>query len=314
VNLLDSSHRRRASSGTEQLHRVFSFAMPTAHTRQEHAHAQAHIVVDLTAGLGTDGFVLAAGGVPVVLCERQPVLFHLLADAVRRLRHTSPNSQQPGSAHAHAPAPASAAPAAPAALAAVGRRMSVLLLDATSGPTAVEQLLHHAHAHAHAQALAAPHAGPDSHTQKQQQQQQQRQQQEEHGQRRSVVSVYLDPMYPAGSVGRRSAVKKGAQMLRRLADSGSAQQRQANESALLRTALEIVRRNTSDNNSNNSSSNSSGSGSASGRKGGGRVVVKRPVGAPPLAGVPPSSSRSRSRTHRYDIYMPAEVRWEGAGE
>lgn len=40
--------------------------------------------VDATAGLGTDGFLLAAAGFHVLLCEADPVIGVLLADAVAR--------------------------------------------------------------------------------------------------------------------------------------------------------------------------------------------------------------------------------------
>ena len=50
-------------------------------------------VLDLTAGLGRDGLVLAAAlaGRKVLLCERHPVLFHLLRDAIDRIRESHPD-------------------------------------------------------------------------------------------------------------------------------------------------------------------------------------------------------------------------------
>ncbi len=42
-------------------------------------------VLDATAGLGTDGFVLASLGCTVHLVEKNPIIFALLEDAVRRL-------------------------------------------------------------------------------------------------------------------------------------------------------------------------------------------------------------------------------------
>ena len=41
-------------------------------------------VVDATAGLGEDSFLLAAAGFSVVLCERDPIVAALLDDALRR--------------------------------------------------------------------------------------------------------------------------------------------------------------------------------------------------------------------------------------
>lgn len=43
-------------------------------------------IVDATAGLGRDGFILAALGFKVTLLERSPVLFILLKDALERAR------------------------------------------------------------------------------------------------------------------------------------------------------------------------------------------------------------------------------------
>ena len=260
VDFLDSAHRRRARKAkggkglpSESLHKVFSFASPPhaqlVSPALDGTRAHAHVVVDLTAGLGTDAFVLAAAGLPVVLCGRQPVLFHLLDDALKRLRGgVEKEGEEEGGQEE-------------AALRAIGRRMHVLQLDATTGPDSLVTL----------QSALATHASssPPPH-----------------------VSVYLDPMYPDGVVGKRAAVKKGAQMLRRLVPNLSTEQRQRDEEALLRTALALA----------SSSSRNTWRGGKSGR-----VVVKRPKGAPPLAGVGPSSS-SATRTHRFDVYMPAEVR------
>lgn len=43
--------------------------------------------VDATAGLGEDGFLLAASGFDVTLCEADPVIAALLADALERAAH-----------------------------------------------------------------------------------------------------------------------------------------------------------------------------------------------------------------------------------
>jgi len=47
-------------------------------------HGATPIVVDATAGLGKDSFVLATLGCRVVMCERSPALAALLQDALRR--------------------------------------------------------------------------------------------------------------------------------------------------------------------------------------------------------------------------------------
>lgn len=41
-------------------------------------------ILDVTAGLGRDAFVLAALGCDVVMCERSPVIFALLEDGLKR--------------------------------------------------------------------------------------------------------------------------------------------------------------------------------------------------------------------------------------
>ncbi len=47
-------------------------------------------VVDATAGLGRDAFILAALGAEVALVERHPVIAALLADGLERARHSHP--------------------------------------------------------------------------------------------------------------------------------------------------------------------------------------------------------------------------------
>lgn len=49
-------------------------------------------VIDATAGLGRDAFVLAAAGSTVHACERNPVLFTLLQDGLNRAR-TTPDAE-----------------------------------------------------------------------------------------------------------------------------------------------------------------------------------------------------------------------------
>ena len=47
-------------------------------------------VIDLTAGLGRDGFMLASSGYNVCMLERNPVIFYLLSDAIQRLHDSNP--------------------------------------------------------------------------------------------------------------------------------------------------------------------------------------------------------------------------------
>ena len=47
-------------------------------------------VIDLTAGLGRDSFILASAGYRVCMLERNPVLYYLLSDAINRLYAVNP--------------------------------------------------------------------------------------------------------------------------------------------------------------------------------------------------------------------------------
>ena len=73
------------------------FDRPAASRRQQSPHrelvvqaarlrraGESPLVVDATAGLGRDGFLLAAAGFRVVLCERNPVVAALLRDGLAR--------------------------------------------------------------------------------------------------------------------------------------------------------------------------------------------------------------------------------------
>lgn len=48
-------------------------------------------IIDATAGLGRDAFILASSGADVLMLERHPILAAMLADAIRRLESTSEN-------------------------------------------------------------------------------------------------------------------------------------------------------------------------------------------------------------------------------
>eukprot|EP01036_Dinobryon_divergens_P029193 gene29193-38260_t len=77
----------------------FQFRMSRSSPAEEllcKAVGPALTVLDLTAGLGRDGLVLAASmpGRRVLLFERNPVLFHLLRDAIVRLRRENPDLAQ----------------------------------------------------------------------------------------------------------------------------------------------------------------------------------------------------------------------------
>lgn len=74
-----SAHRRKFGGGRGQ-----SIAKAVG---LKHGHMPT--VVDGTAGLGRDAFVLASLGCKVILCERHPVVHALLADGLRRAAQDS---------------------------------------------------------------------------------------------------------------------------------------------------------------------------------------------------------------------------------
>ncbi len=74
LNWLDPAVRRRVQGGRRQ---------PLARAAGLH-HGSDGRILDATGGMGRDGFVLAALGARVTLCERNPVLYFLLDDARRR--------------------------------------------------------------------------------------------------------------------------------------------------------------------------------------------------------------------------------------
>lgn len=93
----------------------------------------------------------------------------------------------------------------------------------------------------------------------------------------SADVVYIDPMYPAEKVGRKSLVKKETQILHHLLGHCEGSD-DTNNARLLATALTIATE---------------------------RVVVKRPLRSENLAGAHPHSSLVGS-THRFDCYMKSQ--------
>ncbi len=184
-----------------------------------------HTVIDLTAGLGRDGFLLASANMNVILIERNIVLYSLLHDAIERLRLQENISDSSNS---------------------IGRRMTVIHDDSTELDT--EKLL--------SKALAI---SPSI----------------------SRLSVYLDPMYPSKSVGRKSNVKKETQMLHRLVGIGKRCENEIqNENNKLMLQAQILLKNS---------------------RLKGKIVVKRPLGAKPITDLMPSSTIKGS-SQRFDIY------------
>lgn len=214
--------------------------------------AAAPTCIDATAGLGEDSLLLAAAGFEVTLCEADPVIAALLADAVRRAAGDSRLAGIVSRMHVHEGDSV-------ALLDALGARdgfapepgLAACEPDAASG-TPVPGVASVAPAPArnpgpivlahNSAALTASLASPDV--------------------------VYLDPMFPARS--KSAAVKKKFQLLHRLESPC------ANEDVLMAAALAARPR---------------------------KVVVKRPIKAPALAGVRPSYSLS-GKAVRFDVIVP----------
>ena len=153
------------------------------------------LVHDFTAGLGRDALLLAAAGMQVVMFERNNILYHLLKDALERLR----DADSP-----------------------LHSRLTLIYGDASSNLSLG----------------GIPEV------------------------------VYLDPMYPANEVGRKSNVKKETQILHRiLEDEGSDD---VNNRLLFDRALESAQQ---------------------------KVVVKRPIHSDPILRIPPQTA-IRGKNHR----------------
>ena len=98
-----------------------------------------------------------------------------------------------------------------------------------------------------------------------------------------AISVYLDPMYPLGKVGRKSAVKKEARMLHRIvgvSTRNSAEEEKEkekeNDHNLFARAMELATD---------------------------KVVVKRPINSAPLLEGRVPSSAIMGSTHRFEVYQ-----------
>ena len=88
------------------------------------------------------------------------------------------------------------------------------------------------------------------------------------------ITVYLDPMYPSGLVGKSSLVKKETQVLHRLVGATEGED-QSNNLLLFQSAIHIA---TS------------------------RIVVKRPIKSPPLCDIPPHNTIKGTK-QRFDVYF-----------
>ncbi len=215
------------------------------------AGKQMPIVFDFTAGLGRDSLLLAASGYRVILIERNPVMYHLLNDAVGRLTVFDP---------------------------VLGKRMVVVNQDSADIGSFLDDkasiLGKIYHQKISSEKEDATHLPSIS------------------------ISVYLDPMYPSNTIGKKAKVKKESQMMHRIIGrSVTGPGNNRNNLNLLRNAMRVA--NT-------------------------KVVVKRPLGTDQLQkvgdinsdtygndhlhyGLTPPSSCVAGSTHRFDVYLPVSL-------
>jgi hypothetical protein len=229
-------------------------------------------IIDLTAGMGKDSFILASvGGFRVIAIERNPVLAAMLGDAIRRLRTSEPYSG-------------------------AGHRMTVLCMDSTDArvPAYISEILAFSSVAPLYEASSTAETAnkcvqlPSDvsskvaskvHTPAVQ----------------SEIGVYIDPMYPRASIGKRSAVRKDSQVLRMLSapfesiDSGMHPGHYGDkaDAALLATARCLLDLSVGQRNRRSC------------------AVVKRPNRAATLGGELAKwrpSGRIEGSTHRYELY------------
>jgi hypothetical protein len=98
------------------------------------------------------------------------------------------------------------------------------------------------------------------------------------------ICVYLDPMYPSGTVGRKAQVKKETQVLHRLVGDAQGEDEENNRRLFLSAKKLLIEGGDSNIHTNS------------------RIVIKRPVRATPLLGLTPHSVIEGS-TQRFDIYF-----------
>lgn len=201
IDFLDAKNERRKTSANTEL-----VCKAVGNTSNK-------LVVDLTAGLGRDSFLLATRGHTVVMFERNNVLYRLLLDALERLKAVDPI---------------------------LSDRMQLYHLDVTCETTQVFEIV-----------------------------------QRIRGKLDREVAVYLDPMYPDGSIGSKASVKKESQILRSLTAFANSSDDSMNNQALFKIAQAL----------------------------GSRIVVKRPINGECIVSAPRSSSVIRGSSQRFDVYV-----------
>jgi 16S rRNA (guanine1516-N2)-methyltransferase len=175
-------------------------------------------IIDLTAGIGRDSFILADYNRKIFMFERSPVLAYLIKDAVSEL------SQKDASL---------------AAGLFIHHLDSTVRDDKSQMPSIVHIL---------EQIIPYPF--------------------------QQKVGVYIDPMYPSGTVGRKSLVKKETQLLKMLANESD--DNMPNDEALFNIARGL---------------NPS------------KIAVKRPLHGNMIVAEPKPVSQVCGSTQRFDVYI-----------
>lgn len=178
------------------------------------------VVVDLTAGLGRDSFLLASAGNTVIMVERNLILFGLLEDGIRRLHTTDPMT---------------------------ALRMKLFNIDCNFKSI---EIIKDFVMNSFSDTVLG-----------------------------NRLVVYLDPMYPDGSIGKKASVKKEAQILRLLSNFNQVgnHENESNDEVLFNSAIML---------------NPS------------RIVVKRPINGVNLVSTSLPNSVIRGSTQRFDVYIP----------
>jgi len=224
------------------------------------AVGKCNVVYDLTAGLGRDSLVLAMSGRSVIMFERNKVLYTLLDDALRRLASYRIEKQLP-----------------PLQLTLSNQDSTTSLdndffvyKDKSSGSSDSSSDIIRVDSNSFQVSQIQPSSSSSTEISKS---------------TINNICVYLDPMYPSGTVGRKAQVKKETQVLHRLVGDAQGEDEENNRRLFLSAKKLLIE----GGGSNLIHTNS-------------RIVIKRPVRATPLLGLTPHSVIEGS-TQRFDIYF-----------
>ena len=222
---------------------------------QNRSQLSSHIVVDFTAGLGRDSTILALCGFQrVIMFEKNEILYQLLQDGLKQYKIKNEDLSKRNQQHENAAKKMKNMPSD-----SLLNSLYLYNIDSTDISSIHKIFTNHVNVN-HFDVNISNDSNTNSSNNK------------------TDVSVYLDPMYPAGFVGKKSMVKKETQILHRLIgkhDNDNEEDNEQNNKKLFLNAINIA---TS------------------------KIVVKRPLKAKPLLDIKPHSVIEGS-TQRFDIYF-----------